>query len=75
MVFVLAALLLVINFLSCTALNKLNTENIYPQEEAQITPLLARIDNIPQAFYGSDNKYHIAYEIIFIVIIIFQTAS
>ena len=64
MFFRLAVFLLLVNFLSCTGLHVHNIADIHARESANLTPLLARVDDIPQAFYGSDNKYHIAYELI-----------
>ena len=57
------ALLLGFNFICCTNLPRLNLADIYTHEQAHLTPLLAYIDDMPQAFYGSDKKYHLAYEL------------
>jgi len=64
MFFRLAALLLVANFLCCTGFHMLPIAELYPSKEsAHLTPLLARVDHPPQAFFGSDTKYHLAYEL------------
>jgi murein DD-endopeptidase MepM/ murein hydrolase activator NlpD len=51
-------------FVSCTLPENLESREDAKVERIDLSPLLARVDNPPQAFFGSDKKYHVVYELI-----------
>ena len=56
--------ILVFFYMACMSPTNQDNHGNFKSAEAKLSPLLARVENLPQAFRGSDKKYHVVYELL-----------